>query len=245
MKLRYYLLLTAAALVLIGSFFLPNAVAGITDSRRLDNLVMVDSQSVSFETAPELGLLERIALVASPNTEVLALKTGQAMGVETACDRAVKELERFFIGSPFVFGMQVVEECQAAFVINSEDPSVNMIIWELAIIDTSGNAMNVTIDDETGAILKIIFRWANRSQIYPVGENSAMNNSPSDEELYSTALRMSEMMEAYYGLPVALADYQFSGSLAYYRVDISGDGKLIPMYGVVRSSSFTINEKLL
>ena len=247
MKFRYYLLLTAAALLLVGSFFLPNTVAAITDSRRLDNFEMIDSQSISFDTAPELELTERIALVASPNTEILALKTGQAMNTEMAKERAVRELERFFSDERFAFAfdVQFVEECAAAFVIDLENPSVNLIIWEITMTDTYGNVANVTIDDETGAILKLILRWGNKNNIFPDGINNATNSGQSDEEFNATALRISEMMAVYYGLPVTLADYQFSGSLAYYRADIFRDGAVIPMYGVVRESSFTMNEKIL
>lgn len=247
MKIRHYLLLTAAALLLAGSFFLPNAVAAVTDSRRLDNYVMIDSQSVSFETTPELDLPDRISLVARPNTETLPLKTGQAMDAEQARETAIYELEKLLRGSPLTFALEgkAIDECSAAFVINSEDPSINMIVWELELSDRSGNTMTVAIDDETGVVLKIIFGWGDESPGGYTGSKAGMSFGQSDEEYYETALRMAKMMAEYYGLPVSLADYQFSGSLSYYRADLFGGGKVISMFGVVRSNGLTMNEKLM
>lgn len=247
MKIRHYLLLTAAALLLLSSFFLPNAVAVVTDSRKLDNYVMIDSQSISFETAPELDLPDRISLVASPNTETLPLKTGQAMDDYLAREIAVRELESLLRGSPltFAFDGKVVDECSAAFMIDTEDPSINMVVWELALTDRFGNTMAVALDDETGVVLKIIYSCGNGNLSGIAGLKESLNFGQSDEEFYDTALRMTQTMAEYYGLPVTLADYQYSGSLAYYRADMFGGGKVISMFGIVRATSLTMNEKLL
>jgi len=51
-------------------------------------------------------------------------------------------------------------------------------------------------------------------------------------------------MTAYYGFDVELADYQFSGSLSYYKAEIIDGGLVVPMYGVVRATGFTINERV-
>jgi len=32
--------------------------------------------------------------------------------------------------------------------------------------------------------------------------------------------------------------------LSYYRLDLSEGGLIVPMYGVVRAASFTINERV-
>jgi len=244
MKLKREMIFAAALLLLIGSFFLPNVAAGITDSRRLDSLVLADSQSVSFESTPELSLLERIALVASSKTEILALKTGQVMDYDEASGRVAQELSRFFREGAFAFNFNryTVEDGTAEFVIDSGNPAVNMIVWEFNLYDPLENSVTVTIDDETGVILKLIYRWGNRSTGYP-GVASA-NPDQSDEGLNGAAADLTGMMTAYYGLPVALADYQFSGSLAYYRADIASNGVTVPMYGVMRSTSFTMNERL-
>jgi hypothetical protein len=57
-------------------------------------------------------------------------------------------------------------------------------------------------------------------------------------------LRLSEMMSKYYGVPVRLGDYQLGSNIAYYRADMYDKGLVMPMYGVVRANSFTINERL-
>jgi len=242
----------AVLLLLIGSFFLPNAVAGITDSRRLDSLVLIDSQSISFDSVPELGLSERIALVANLGTEILALRSGNNMGLDAAENRAARELARFFRNSLFELNFYelTIEEGAAAFIIDPADPALNMIVWELTMIDLSGNAVTVTIDDETGIILKLIYRQGRRV-LHPDGGRpdggsfSWTTEMPvlSNEELRYAAQSLVEMMTEYYGQSVVLGDYEFAGSVSYYRADLLSDGPAIPMYGVVRAMNFSMNER--
>ena len=245
MKIWHYLLLVAASLSLIGFFFLPNAVAGITDSRRMDSLIMVDSQSTSFDTAAELALPERIALAANPQTEILPMKTGKAMDADTAKERVDRELARLFYNSPFRFDFNgyTVEESAAALVIDAAVPTLNMMIWELMLQDRSENTVTVALDDETGLILRLIYRFGGDRDDFLV---EAGANDPSDDAFYPTARSLAEMMREYYGLAVTLADYELGGnsSMAYYRADLFGGNRIIPMYGVVRATSFTINERL-
>ena len=244
MKIRRYLPLAAAALGLIGSFFLPSAVAGVMDARRLDNLIIIDAQSISIDAVPELSLPERIALVSSPNTEIMPLATGQAMEKETAEVRAVRELARFFRGGPFEFiaDESIVEAGSAAFVIDSEDPYANMIIWEFKILDRHTNEATVTIDDETGMILKLIYQNANNPSELLIPSGDSMNGS--EDNIYEYVLQLSELMTAYYGHYVDIGDYQHSVNLAYYRADLHGSGPVVLMYGVVRAAGFTMNERL-
>ena len=243
MKFWHYLILIAAALFLAGSFFLPNAVAGVTDSRRLDNLVMIDSQSISFDSASALALPELLTLVANPKTEILPLKTGNIMDIDAAKDRANQELTRLFNNSAFRFDFDkyTVEDSSAALVIDATVPTSNVIIWELMLLDRSENTVIVTLDDETGLILKLIYRLGNRDSSL----TKAKSPGSTDDEFYSVARSLTEMMNEYYGLPVTLADYQLSGngSIAYYRADLFGGNRVIPMYGAVRATSFTMNER--
>jgi len=241
MRIRHYLMLAAVALILVGSFFLPNAVAGVTDLRRFDNLIMIDSQSIRFDIAPELSLPERIALAASPYTERLPVITGNSMDGETAGDRAGWELIRFFSGSPYRLensGMTVAEG-SAVIIIDAAVPAQNMIVWDFNVYDRAGNTATVTIDDETGMIVGLIFKLGDSGSFW----GAETFRSP-DNQFLDGALNLAEMMTEYYGIPVKLADYQFSGSLSYYRADIDNGNLVIPMYGVVRASSFTINERL-
>ena len=244
-RIRHYLLLAAVALGLVGSFLLPNAVAGFMDARRLDNLIVIDAQSIEFDADPELTLQKRIALEASSNTQVLVLATGQTMERETAEKRAVQELSKFFTDSPFEFNADecVVEEGSAAFVINSVDPTESMITWEFRILDQRANETTVTIDDETGVILKIIYRQGDGA---PKTEGLADDGvyGMTAEETYAATLRLSEMMTTYYGLPVGLGDYQFVGNIAYYMASMYSGYYVTPLYGVVRATGFSMNERL-
>ncbi|MCL2228024.1 MAG: hypothetical protein FWB97_10455 [Oscillospiraceae bacterium] len=242
MKVRHYLLLGAAALVLAGSFFLPNAVARVTDLRRLDNLVMIDSQRISFAVAPDLTLPERIALAGNASTETLPLSTGNSMDHETARARVAHEIRRFFQGGAFEFEFHglSVSEGLAALIIDTFVPARYMIVWEFDIVDNSGNLATAVIDDETGVIVRLIYRMGDRyGPLISVGEAASL-----DDLFYSAARRLSEMLAEYYGVSVVLADYQFSGRLSYYRADLSDGGSTVPMYGVVRPASFTVNERV-
>lgn len=242
MKMRHYISLAIAALIIIGSFLLPDAVAGVTDMHRLNNLVLVDSQRISFDTAPELSLAERISLAANAGAEVLPLNTGSAMNSETAEERASAEIARFFRGGAFDFNYNYIQinEGVPSLIIDTMAPTNYMIVWEFDIIDDSGNSVTLILDDEIGVIVRLIYRIGNR-------DNAMITEGhfQSQDELFHTAARrLSEMMTAYYGVSVVLGDYQFSGSLSYYRLDITEGGLVIPMYGVVRATSFTINERV-
>jgi len=245
MKIKRYILLGMAVLLLVGSLFLPDAVAGVTDSRRLNNITLIDSQSIVFEALPTLSLSERLELAANPNTEMVAWKSGNKMDAEAAEERAIRELIRFFRGSTFEFNSKdfLVEDSAAVFIIDPQTPTVNLIVWELTLVDSNENIANIIIDDETGYIMKIVFRQGRPNQNAP-GMNGAPAATGTDEELHATALHLTELMSDYYGLSISLADYHFSGSISYYRADIRDHGRIIPMFGVVRSSSFTMNERV-
>ena len=243
MKSKRTILLAVAAVVLIGSFFLPNMAAGFMDARRLDNLILVEAQSISIDAAPVLSLPERIALASSPNTEVLPLATGQAMDEQTAQATAIQEVSRFFRDDTFVFAVYecAIDNASAAFVIDTQTPSANTIIWEFVIYDREGTELIVTLDDQTGMILKMIYRGTGGDA--ELGEDSPHMTS---DEMQRTAQNLTDMMAVYYGFPVRLGDYQISagGNIAYYRADLSGAGTVISMYGVIRATGFTMNERV-
>ena len=256
---RRYIPLAAAAAVLFASFFLPNIVAGVLDARRIHNSIVVDAQSISFDTVPHLSLTERIAFAASPNTDVMSITTGQVMGAEMAESAALREITEFFSRGEFIFAFDdcVVESGGASFVIDSEDPSVNMIIWEFRVVDRQSNEITVTIDDETGIILRLLYYRRSESiragesdggsSLYMFGDDVVPAPGLSDDEMRGDALLLVDMMAEYYGQPVGLGDYQLSGNIAYYRADMRGGGLGSPaifLYGVVRATGFTMNERV-
>lgn len=243
MKIRHYLYIAAAALLLTGSFFLPNAVAGIFDARRLDNLITIDAQSIDYSIAYELNLPERIKFTTSPNTEIMAIKTGQVMDADTAGDRAEAELARFFAGGPFKISINdcTIEEGSATLIIDSEKQSVSMITWEFRLYDPAGNEVSVLIDDETGVILRLYL--SEKTDHDTSGSEGDGASAASNDDLYYSARRLTEMMTTYYSHIVLLGDYMFSSSMAYYRADLISGGEVIPLYGVVRPTGFTMNER--
>jgi len=246
MKLSRGLVLGAAVLALLGCFFLPNVVAGITDSRRLDSLSTIDSQRVSFDSVPELSLRERIILASSSNTEVAVLRTGNVMDVTTANEVSIRELISFFheVGpSVFDFERCKVDEATALLVIDSLIPSLYMIIWEFVFSDPYGASISVALDDETGVILRMVYKRGSGNPLFE-GVYPAVLPEPSDEVFYAAVLHLTELMTEYYGLPVVLADYDYGGTVAYYRADILFGDVAVHTYGVVRISDYTINERV-
>ena len=242
MKFLRYILLITAALLLLGFFFMPNVVAEVSDSRSLGNLVMIDSQRISFDSASELSLPERIALAANPKAGILHVETGNSMDGVTAKERVGLELSQFFKGSPFQFDFNEydAEESATMLIVDADLPSLNLIVWEFVIIDRADNKITVTLDDETGLILRLIYRLGNQDDTL-IGEEEA---GSTDDEFYAVTQRLVEMVKDYYKLPITLADYQFRGRIAFYRADIFSGGRAIPMYGAVRPTSFTMNERV-
>ena len=245
MQLRRIIVFTIALLMLAGSFFLPNAVAGISDINRLNNLTTIDSQSISFNAAPVLSIPERIELISNSKTEIMALNSGNMMTDAAAGSRAIRELTRFIGGGPFAFDFDTcaVEQSAAAFAIDTGNPTVNMIIWELTLMDVNENSAMVTLDDETGIIMKIIYRQGGRSQ-NPANFYISTPAGQMETELYDNALKMTEMMADYYGLQIILGDHDFNGTLTYYRGDLTDGARIIPMFGVIRPTGFTMNERV-
>ena len=243
-RIRYVIIWGAAAALLAGSFFLPDFVAGVTDSNTLGSLALIGSESVDIEHAPELGLPERIELIASRNTEIISVNAGNLLNEETAADTAVRELTKLLGRQRFNFDPVSceIEECEAAFVVDKGNPSLSMTIWELKLSDRNSNSVNVTVDDETGVILKLIYRFGTAIQAEP-GSGGVLRSGKSDIELQSIAQALTELMTDYYGMPVALGGYDFRGSISYYRADLDAGMRIIPMYGVVRVTDFTMNER--
>lgn len=245
----------AVAVLLAGSFFLPNLVAGVMDARTFDVPTFTDTQGFSFDSSPFLSIPEKIDLIANRNIETIPLKTGQSMDAPAAERRAISELRRCFEGGPLAFDYLrcSVAEGGSLFVINTADPPVNMVVWEFVLEDASENTMKITIDDETGVIIKVIYkRSAALSETGSAQDEAEKQQEdgalPGDglyegDELYRTALRLTGMMEKYYGLPVVLSDYMLSGDLAYYKADLITPEYTIPMYGIVKAGSFTMNEQ--
>ena len=230
------LLCVALALLLAGSFFLPNIVAGVVDAGNLGKLTLTDTQIISFESGPALSVPDCIELIANRSIEKIPIKTGRALDSAGAADRVVSELSRCFGGGPleFDFAKCSVDEGGAAFVIDTDDPSVNMIVWDFILNDPSGRTMMITLDDETGVIIKVIYRGD------VVVDGTALSDG---DGLYPVALKLTGMMEAYYGLPVILADYKLGGDIAYYKAELTSGDVVIPMYGIVRTATFTMNEQ--
>ena len=253
MSLRRNIVLSIAAIVLVCSFFMPNGVAGIMDSRRLDNLTIIDTQRFNFEVVSELSLMQRIALAASTSAEIMAIETGQVMEMEAAGSMAVSELVRFIGGSGIAVEASeyVVQSGSAVFVIDSADPSVNMIMWDFTLSDNHSSQVTLTIDDETGVILKMIYQSnadiLSEEIVEEVISGSTFFESadPSGDVMRTAALVLTEMMTAYYGRPVSLTAYELavSGTLAYYMAELRGDGVDTPMFGVIRANGFTMNER--
>lgn len=230
------MLAVAALVLLFGSFFLPNIVADVTDARTLGKLAFLDTQDFSFDSVPILGVADRIELVANRHIERIPLDTAGQREIAIAADKAISELERCIRGGPLEFDFRrcTVGEGGAVFLIDTAEPSVNMVVWEFILNDPAENTITATLDDETGLIVKVIYKSASEAD---------ETGSDNEDKLYEIAFEMIKMVERYYRLPVVLADYTRNSNIAYYKAELTSGDKVVPMYGIVRAHIFTMNEQ--
>ena len=224
--------------VIIGCFFLPSTVAGIMDRQSLGKLIITDSSSISYEATPDLPLTSQLRLMANTNAESAQLKTGKNMDSEAAFRKVMTELRWFDKGGElgFDYASCSATEIQAGFVIHTEDPSINMIIWLFQLVDAEGNTLAVVIDDETGLIMHMFYRRGVTKAEPRLAEGYG------DAELEKFAYRLAELMNDYYGYDVSIKEYAFIGSLGYYNAELRSGETVIPLYGIVQESGFSINE---
>jgi hypothetical protein len=216
------------ALILAGGFFLPTFALQYKDRQTIGELKITDGSGVSYETKSELKTIDRLKLFT--NAGMVGLDNGKNMDADKAFQSALTELGK-------LADMGVVEldreSCRlgkygVVFLIDSADPSKNMIAWNLFIEDES-RFIGVVIDDETGMLLALDYNMNDLA--YKKGTTII---TPSVFALESTAGPSSEgatVMELigqaladYYGLTFVSSEPQKTDYYARYTFELS-DGQ--------------------
>lgn len=159
MKRLVFVIITAlTALILAGSFFLPMYITGLKDKTTLGHVDVRNTQSVSFETKPELGIIDRLRMKNSSGS--LMLYNGKNMDAQEACQDVLTELGKFNSNALFDIDLQscAMTYSSVEFLIDSSDPAKNVIVWNISLEDQSGNMVTASVDDETGILLSVNYR---------------------------------------------------------------------------------------
>ena len=224
---------------MVACLFLPDTVAGIQDTQTIGKLDVKDSSSMSVETNPEMTLTERLNLISISNSMSVPVKNGKMFNNDTAIDRAVSELKRFSgdEGFGFDFTDVTIDLLETLLIIDSDDPSINMLAWRLILSDNSRGTITLVIDDATGTIIQLIFKL-NISTLVGSDKDTSLSS-----EFYQSVTNLCHLMTDYYDTAVRLAEYELLGSRGYYKAEIWDGGAATPMFGIVQSNSFSINDK--
>ena len=236
---RFKGIITAALTVFVvaACFFLPDTVADIQDRQTIGNLNVKDSSSISIETNPEMTLPERLNLISISNSTSVLVKNGKKLNITTSLDRAIAELNRFSGDDAPWAADFTVDLHESLLIIDSDDPSTNMLAWRFVLTDSSGQTITLVIDDATGTIIQLIYKLNQRVVIVPE------KNAGLYAEFYETAATLCRLMTGYYGVTVTLAEFELLGSLGFYKAELWESGTATPMFGIVQSDGFSINDR--
>ena len=214
-------------------------MAGIQDTQTIGKLDVKDSSSMSIETNPEMTLPERLNLISISNSLSVPVKNGKKLNNDTALDRAVSELKSFSgeDGFGFAFTDITVDRMEALLIIDSDDPSVNMLAWRFILTDSSLKTITLVIDDATGTIIQLICKL-NLSSLVASGKDSGV-----PAKFRQTAQQLCQLMTDYYGITVTLSEYELLGSLGFYKAELWEGGAATPMFGIIQNDGFSINDR--
>lgn len=148
----------AAVLLMVGGFLLPSIVSGIRDRQTLNKIDTIASETVNFDVQARLSLIEKITMNRY-SYDGIYLETGRYLDIDSAIRRGLSELSYFL--APFQMDFNTAscttESCEPVFILNSSDPSKNMIVWQLGITDSAGAFVSLTLDDESGKLLSLAY----------------------------------------------------------------------------------------
>ena len=225
--------------IMAACFFLPDTVAGIQDTQAIGKLNIEDSNSISVETNPEMTLSERLTLISISNSLSVPVKNGKKLNIVTSFDRVVADLKSVFVedGLGFDFDKVTVDLQETLLIIDADDPSINMLVWRFVLQSPSGETITLVMDDETGTILQLIYKFNQNSLIV---SDKRPNLSAEFNEI---GITLSQLLTDYYGVTVTLSEFELLGSLGFYKAELWESGLAIPMFGIIQNGSISINDR--
>ncbi len=219
-------------LILTGGFFLPTLVLKYKDRQTIGELKITDGSSVSYETKSELKTIDRLNIIT--NGGMLEVDNGKNMNADKAFQSALTELA--------IFEDKGVLEVDRAtsrlmrydvmFLIDSADPSKNMIVWYIFIQDEIRD-IHVAVDDETGILLTLDYNLNKQAlkdgiMLTPrpeITEKSADDAASASDAGGSTVMELiGRTLADYYGLTLVSTNLRSSEYFARFAFEL-GDGE--------------------
>ena len=176
MKRQVQYIITAAVVLCFaaGCTLLPLAIFGVQDQELVGR---VHTETVEETVSPirhTMSIVEKLKFYAKSNTylhdgsehiSAIPLEQGARLNQETVWTVCQEELSRLAaLGlAPERQREMLTNEKRFAnsfFYIDTDDPTQNMIAWNLEFADNEGGVL-VHLDDETGKILKYMYRFSN------------------------------------------------------------------------------------
>jgi hypothetical protein len=223
------------ALILVGSFFLPSYILALKDGKTLGKLGVTESQAVNFESKPELGIIDRLRM--KVNSARLELDNGKNMDPQTAYQCVIGELEKFStgVGLDYDFSTWEMDRYSVEFLIDSSDPSKNLIAWDITINDDEGHMLVASVDDETGVLLSF-YQYFDKG--YPKVVPSASDKAEALQ--FPDLTQLAGEIASYYGLTAEIIK-DSSKKNGQIIVELSDGTSSMEMTIVVNTYGFMIN----
>lgn len=222
------------ALTLAGCFFLPSFMSRLKDKQTVGMLSITDSRGVSFETKFQLQMIDRLKMTA--NVDHIRLDNGKNMDVDAAFQAALSELGKF--NSEDIMALDLaacrLSKHSVNFLIDSADPSKNLIIWSLYIQDDTHTVI-AAIDDETGKILSLqydVSLIAYKKEMLP-------SAAPGMAKPFDTEI-IGQTLADYYELTLVRAELLKSDRYLNVMCELSDGQNTVALYVIITGTGFSV-----
>jgi hypothetical protein len=237
------------ALILTGGFFLPTVVLQYKDRQTVGRLTVTDGSGVSYETKSELKVIDRLNMFTY--AKPIGVDNGNNMNADKAFQSAMTELDTFADKGIIELNRA---DCRLSsydvyFLIDSTDPTRNMIVWYL-LIKNETHDIYVTVDDETGVLLAMDYN------LNEVGYKMAMTASPKPAitEAYGIELEVGEKADDatvteligqtladYYGLSLVGSEPLKSDYYTRLAFELSDGRESVTLYVTLTGTGFMVS----
>ena len=156
-RLKGLILIISTLAIAAASFFLPQLILSIQDSRLFGGAQMVEVEEIGLSLVSNLSKLDKLRFAGEYSASTIELETGRYMDSDDAdlCFRYIISGMGFFSGlwdieAEDPEGLLTLESSSVALNIDSSGSS--MVVWTLDY-SFDGGRVQVELDDETGLLL--------------------------------------------------------------------------------------------
>lgn len=158
---RQWLLVAGCAMVIAGGILLPPAIASARDNLITQQVHQSEAELPLTLEGVELSVIEKLVLLeADSGTSLFPLDTGSALDNETARAAVINQL-KVLVEKDIIPSVDLPEDYlvgteigQPFFILNSQEPGKNIIIWRYYFW-IEGIEGEVYMDDASGLILQM------------------------------------------------------------------------------------------